>query len=127
MTNNWKYLYPCVDNLLDLDSLLILIRDTASKWEQMANELSVPKKEIEYIKRTTGGEDYDSLVEVCDWWIKWLYDKHSQATWRAVSKALKRIGYPNLAKEVMEIYKTGLCMFDTMPGTQSLSAVYLVR
>ncbi len=74
----------------------------------MANELSAPKKEIDYIRKTTGGEDYDSLVEVCDWWIKWLYEKNSQPTWRAVSKALKRIGFPDLAKEIMEIYKTGL-------------------
>lgn len=105
-----------LDNLLNLDSLLILIRDTASKWEQLANELSVPKNEIDNIKRTTGGGDYEALVEVCDWWIKWLYEKNSQATWRVISKALKRIGYPNLAKEVMEIYKTGQCMLHAIPS-----------
>ena len=92
--------------------MLILIRDVASKWEQLANELSVPKKEIEYIRQTTGGEDYDSLVEVCDWWIKQLFENKSQPTWKAVSKALKRIGFPDVAKEIMEIYKTGLCLFS---------------
>ena len=97
-----------IDNLLSLDCLLILIRDTASKWEELANELTVPKKDIERIRKATKSDSYDSLVEVCDCWITRLYDKQSQPTWRAISKALKRVGYPDLAKEIMEIYKTGL-------------------
>ena len=96
-----------VDELLTLDTLLIMLRGMCSKWEEMANELSVPKEKIEYIRKATNGIAFDSLVEVCDWWMKFLYDRKSQPTWKAIGKALKRIGCPELAKEVMEIYKTG--------------------
>ena len=79
-----------------------------SKWEEIAKALNISHDCIKHIKQTTSGEDYEYLVEVCDEWLRQLRDRSMTPTWKAVSKALDRMGgCHDLAKEIKAIYNTG--------------------
>ena len=45
-----------------------------------------------------------SIVEVCD---NWLRNCDGQPTWRKVAKALKKVGFQQLALDIEKVYETG--------------------
>jgi hypothetical protein len=78
-----------------------------SKWDEIGKALNLTEDNIQHIRNTTSGEDYDCLVEICDEWLRSLHSRNMTPTWRAVSKALNRAGCKELSKEIKDIYKTG--------------------
>ncbi len=96
-----------LDKLLNRDSLLIQIRDIASKWEDLGVALDIPYTKLQEIMKMRDRGDLQCLIEVCDCWLKAQFDSRVTPTWTSISTALLRIGSDELSKEIKEIYKTG--------------------
>ena len=97
-------MYMYVDLLLNLDTLLIQLREIYSKWEEIGAALGISQENLTEIKNVgEHGTDFDCFVEVCD---KWLKDR-PKPTWKAVSKALDKINCHELSNEILKIYDTG--------------------
>ncbi len=83
------------------------LRPVESKWEEIGDALSISQDKLKTIKNSTTGKDLDCLVEMCDEWIKKVFDRECQPTWRAVGRALVRADCQELAKDIKGIYDTG--------------------
>ena len=94
-----------VDGSLDLNMLLIQIREIKSHWYAYGEALGVSPKLLDEIKEMQL-EDYDKLVEVLDVYFR----THSQdlpPTWKEIAEALRVIGYEKMAVNIMKVYITG--------------------
>ena len=94
-----------VDGSLDLNMLLIQIREIKSHWYAYGEALGVSPKTLDEIKEMQL-EDYDKLVEVLDV----FFHTHSQdppPTWKEIAEALTVIGYEKMAVNIMKVYITG--------------------
>ena len=93
------------DGSLDLNMLLIQIREIKSHWYAYGEALGVSPITLDDIKEMQL-EDYDKLVEVLDV----FFHTHSQdlpPTWKEIAEALRVIGYEKMAVNIMKVYITG--------------------
>ncbi len=90
------------DKLLNLDTLLIQLREVASKWESLGMFLNFSSLDMQLMK-AKATNDFDCLIELCDNWIR----NQTVPTWKKVADALKNIGEHELHDELLNIYKTG--------------------
>ena len=96
------HFYLFVDSLLNLDNLLIQIKQNATQmWYQLGEALGIEKKILE--KFTTCSPE-ESIIEMLDYWLR----NHSgQPTWKEVANALRKIHLYKSASGIEMIYKTG--------------------
>ena len=97
-----------IDLLLNLDTILIQLRDISSKWLELGTAFELSHDLLHSIRTKCDGKDFDCLIEVCEAWLRSFHASQSHPTWKAVSKALDRIGCNQLSKELSEIYITGI-------------------
>ena len=92
-----------VDSLLNLDNLLIQIKQDATQvWYQLGEALGIEKKILE--KFTTYSPE-ESIIEMFDYWLR----NHSgKPTWKEIAEALRKIRLHKLASGIEMIYKTGI-------------------
>ena len=91
-----------IDSLLNLDSLLIQVKQDATQmWYQLGEAFGIEKKILE---KYTACSPEESIVEMIDYWLR----SHSgQPTWKEVAEALRKIHLHNLASGIEMFYKTG--------------------
>ena len=89
---------------MNLDTVLIQLREIASKWEAMGQFLNFSNETLLLIKTTGNGADFDCLVELFDHWLRC----EKSPTWKTIADALKEIGEPKLSYEIFQIYDTGI-------------------
>ena len=92
-----------LDEILNLDNLLIQVRDEATiVWYELGEALGVEKEVLEECSRYP---QEDSIVEMLDYWLK---KSGSRPTWRHVGSALKNIGLEELGERILNVYRHGL-------------------
>ena len=94
-----------VDGSLDLNMLLIQIREIKSHWYPYGEALGVSPKLLDEVKGMQL-EDYDKLVEVLDAYFR-THSQDPPPTWREIAEALRVIGYEKMAVNIMKVYITG--------------------
>ncbi len=100
MNNIFTFSYT--DKLLNLDTLLIQLREVACKWENLGKYLNFSREDI-HLMKAKATNDFDCLIELCDNWIR----SQTVPTWKKVADALKNIGEHELHDEFLNIYTTG--------------------
>ena len=92
----------CIDKTLNLDTLLIQIRDEVTpKWYQFGLAVGINKETLDELSSFTPEE---CIVEMSDLWLR---TSETTVIWRDVANALKEIGCYRLAEKILKIYKTG--------------------
>ena len=87
----------CMNKCLDLDSLLIQLRDNITpQWYEFGVVVGVPK---EILDKCSDYPPDQCIVEVLDYW---LVHYHRQLTWRDVAHALKEIQLHRLAEYILQ-------------------------
>ena len=90
------------DKQLNLDNFLIQLHTQLTpKWYQFGLALGVNK---DILKKYSECPPEESIVEVADYWLR---NSRTKPTWRAVARALKKIGFDLLAEDILNVYKTG--------------------
>ena len=84
--------------------MLIQLRQIASKWESLGIDLNFSASTLLELKNTANGSDFNCLVELCDKWLRDVYNP----TWKMIAHALKEIGEDKLSIELLQIYDTGI-------------------
>ena len=84
---------------LDLDKLLGVLRQQCDIWQALASALNVPQEKVDIISRHCQS-DYDSMVELCDTWLK---DESCDPSWQRVLTALEEIDAHQLAAKIREM------------------------
>ena len=93
--------YVLLDTLLNLDSLLIQLKNEVTPmWYAFGAAVGIEEKILEECGRCPPDQ---SLIEVCDKFLA----KHKHPTWREVGKAVKQIGLAKLAESIFKVYDTG--------------------
>lgn len=96
------FYYTCIDNTLNLDSLLIQLQSKVTKkWYEFGKAIGVGKEVLEKYLECTPDQ---SMIEVCDYWFR---SHVGQPTWREVANALKKIKFHQLAIDIEKVYETG--------------------
>ena len=81
---------------LDLDNLLIRVRTQVTpKWYQFGLALGVDK---DVLNKFSACPQEESIVELADYWLR---NSPTKPTWRDVAKALKKIGFDSLSKDIV--------------------------
>ena len=88
---------------LDLDKLLGILRQQCDIWRALASALDIPQERVALISSHCQS-DYDSMVEVCD---AWLRGERTALSWKKVMEALGKIGAHQLAAEIKEMLEIG--------------------
>ena len=100
------YVIYLLDSLLNLDTLIIQLREISSKWESLGEHLNFSASILLQIKNIANGSDFNCLVELCDKWLRDVYNP----TWKMVADVLILIGEEKLSSELLHIYDTGMCI-----------------
>ena len=88
--------------MLDLDTLLIQIRDQVTpRWYQFGIAVGINGETLDQLSSFTPEE---CIVEMLDLWLR---TNETAVTWRDVANALKDTGLYLLAEKIMKVYKTG--------------------
>ena len=94
--------FICTDNLVNLDNLLIQIRQQVTpKWYQFGLAVGINKETLDEFSNFPLEE---CIVEMLDLWLR---TSQRAITWRDVADALKQIGLHQLAERTLKTYKTG--------------------
>lgn len=93
------------DASLDLNMMLIQVRDVIPKWYEYGEALGAPQEMLEQLREMEMG-DYDKLVEILDNWFR-QFPRGSAPTWKDVAEALQVVGLNKLAADIMKVYTTG--------------------
>ena len=92
----------CIDDSLNLDSLLIQLRSQVTpKWYQFGEAIGVEK---EVLNKCVKYSPEECIVDVLD---NWLRNHAGQPTWREVAEALRSIDLNQLAFDIEKVYETG--------------------
>lgn len=91
--------------LIDLDRLVGALRKRADLWCDLSSTLKISKDQLDMISSHCQS-DFDSLVEVCDAWLKMLSAENTLPTWQAVITALDEVGAKELAEELKDTSKS---------------------
>ena len=100
-------MYAHADALLNVNTMLSILCVEETKWEEIAKALNLPEDRLQHIKDITSGDSYDYLREVCDEWLQSMLDREMSPTWRAIGKALHRLGCIEISDKIKDIYRTG--------------------
>ena len=88
--------------MLDLDTLLIQIRDQVTpKWYRFGVAIGINQETLDELSNFTPEE---RVVEMLDLWLR---TSETAVTWRDVADALKDTGLYLLAEKILKVYKTG--------------------
>lgn len=90
------------DDLLNLDTLLIQIKDDITPiWYQFGEALKIDKEVLDKYSKYS---PENSMIEMLDQWLRMYPGKR---TWREVAAALKEVNFDELADSIDEVYETG--------------------
>lgn len=83
------------DQPLDLDTLLIKIRDAVTpKWYQYGKIIGIPE---DILFKCSNYPPEDCVVEILDYWLR---NSHTSLTWSDVAATLKKVDLHQLAKGI---------------------------
>ena len=68
-TMNIIFTFLYTDKLLNLDTLLIQLREVACKWESLGKYLNFSSEDIQLMK-AKATNDFDCLIELCEHFLK---------------------------------------------------------
>lgn len=97
-----------VDSLMNLDSLLIQIKQEATQvWYPLGEAFGIEKKILDKFNTCSPEQ---SIIEMLDYWLR---NHPGQPTWKEVAEALRNIHLNMLASRIenLVIYKAGKTYF----------------
>ena len=92
----------CTDDLLNLDSLLIQLREHVTpRWYVMGVAIGLPQQLLDQYSAYPPEE---CVVEMFDYWLQ---NYSTKPTWEDVAIVLRKINLDHLANNIMKVYETG--------------------
>ena len=101
------------DGLLNLNTLSVQLDQISESFLAFGAVAGVsPTALIEVAAKSSNF--HDSMIEICDLWLKKCQHEETPPTWHAVARILHIIGHTELSKDFMKVYKTGMtvCVFS---------------
>jgi hypothetical protein len=120
----WCFVASAADASLDLNMMLIQVREVIPTWFPFGEALGVPEDYLQQVQEMKM-EDYDKLVEVLDYWFR-AFPKGTQPTWRTVAMALQTVGFDRLSADIMKVYTTGKDSLLPLPPLCRFNCLFLL-
>ena len=90
----------CLDELLNLDSLLIKLRGKVTdRWYQFGIAIGLP---LAFLKKLEGYPQEECIIEILDYWLRHHPD---QPTWKEIADAMEDIQDYELANSIKGVYE----------------------
>ena len=101
------------DELINLDNLLIQLRDITPMWFDLGDALDLPPSILDDIRGQFETNPEQCMIEMVDAWLQRHLSRGSP-TWTEVAEALRKINQNSLADALESVYYTGrpayICM-----------------